>query len=695
MKKIKFFICIAALCCASLCLPACDPGGGEVKGLDAYFSDGKLTLAWSGSGSFEVYKAEDGENYEKVAETKARSYSTDDYYSTYIVKSVKNGAVVSQSRPYRYLDILGENVRIFGENDDKEDIQAAIDVTYKRLIWDEFSERRQAFMFLPGEYDVTARTGYYTGFYGLGRTPEDVTLSGFRTEESPLASGSLVNFWRAAENFSVENDALWCVSQATSLRRMNFKGDLALDGGGYSSGGFLADSVVAGRITNSTQQQWFTRNSRFSEWTKSDINMVFSGVEGKVANTWPNPRNTVLETTTVMREKPYIVFDETDGLGVVVPEIGEHTKGVSWKSGATGKFISLSDFYIADAQRDTAKSLNAALAEGKHLLFTPGIYRIEQPIEVGMGDTVILGLGLATLQTAADNVDCCIRVGDVSGVCIGGLLVDAGSECQALMRVGDTVHANSEGTPICLSDMFFRLGGGRLRNDAGELEQRSVGADITLEVNSDNVIGDNFWMWRADHGMDGSVLEPFTDADGGLLPDAAQKSNWAYWRNFCVGWKGEEYSNYGKNGVVVNGDGVTFYGLMVEHYGEYQTLWKGENGFMCFYQSETPYDAPDQAAWKNGSKNGYASYKVADNVKTHSANGVGVYYVCNGKGIKLDNAIEAPAAAGVSIFHMAVANFKTNDGNGINSIINGRGKGVFSSGAKTSFTSFADGKYKE
>ena len=80
-------------------------------------------------------------------------------------------------------------------------------------------------------------------------------------------------------------------------------------------------------------------------------------------------------------------------------------------------------------------------------------------------------------------------------------------------------------------------------------------------------------------------------------------------------------------------------------------------------------------------------------MQTHNAYGIGVYYVCNGKGIQLDSAIEAPSAKGINLFHMAVANFKTNDGNGINHIVNDRGTGVFSSGAKTSFTSYIGGVY--
>lgn len=66
------------------------------------------------------------------------------------------------------------------------------------------------------------------------------------------------------------------------------------------------------------------------------------------------------------------------------------------------------------------------------------------------------------------------------------------------------------------------------------------------------------------------------------------------------------------------------YGLFVEHFEEYQTIWNGENGQLYFYQSEMPYDVPDQDEYKshNGKVNGYASVKVADNVKTFNGYGI-------------------------------------------------------------------------
>ncbi len=54
---------------------------------------------------------------------------------------------------------------------------------------------------------------------------------------------------------------VWAVSQGTELRRLHVRGNIALDDGGWSSGGFIADSLIDGTINSGTQQQFLTRNN--------------------------------------------------------------------------------------------------------------------------------------------------------------------------------------------------------------------------------------------------------------------------------------------------------------------------------------------------------------------------------------------------------------------------------------------------
>ena len=135
---------------------------------------------------------------------------------------------------------------------------------------------------------------------------------------------------------------------------------------------------------------------------------------------------------------------------------------------------------------------------------------------------------------------------------------------------------------------------------------------MMVAIHDHHVIGDNFWLWRADHGAH-------------------------------VGWT----ENTCDTGLLVEGDDVTIYGFFVEHTQKYQTLWQGDRGRVYFYQSEMPYDPPSQEAWRSADGDGFASYKIADKVKTHDAWGVGVYHVFQKAVVIADNAIETPDAPGV------------------------------------------------
>jgi hypothetical protein len=190
--------------------------------------------------------------------------------------------------------------------------------------------------------------------------------------------------------------------------------------------------------------------------------------------------------------------------------------------------------------------------------------------------------------------------------------------------------ASHAADPIFLFDIFCRAGGAI----AGKV-------DCMVTINSNNVVGDNLWLWRADHG---------------------EGAKWDINRN--------------RNGLVVNGDDVTIYGLFVEHQHEYQTIWNGNGGRVYFYQSEMPYDPPTQEAWTHDGVRGYASYKVADHVTTHEAWGLGVYCVFKDAPIIADTAIEAPTTPGVKLHHMVTIRLGGQPGSGIKHVINREGDSV-------------------
>ncbi len=555
---------------------------------------------------------------------------------------------------------LGANVTVFDPSMPVGAIQATLDAANAAQVNNEMGTERHAYLFKPGTYGTAQhplqiKVGYYTEIAGLGASPTDVVINGkVEVYNRCLENGgtsnclALVNFWRTLSNLSINITSagqdgcrgsanFWAVSQAVSMRRLDIQGaDLSLmdyctADPQWASGGFIADSKLP-FVINGSQQQWLTRNSEVAGWSNGVWNQVFAGVVGAPSEAdFPDPPYTTLDTTPVSREKPYLFLDGQGNYNVRVPAAQMNTRGITWANGMTpGRTIALSDFFVA-SPADSVPVINNQLARGKHLLLTPGVYDIAHSIEVKRPDTVVLGLGHATLT--AVNGSTPLDVADVSGVVIAGVTVDAGlTESPVLLRVGKPhgTRPSSAANPTTLSDVYFRVGGPHVGK---------VGT--ALEVNSDNVLIDHTWLWRADHGVEG-----FTDT---------QRWN----------------TNLGRNGVVINGDNVTATGLFVEHFQQYNTVWNGENGTTIFFQNELPYDPPTQADWMNGDVEGWAAYKVGDKVKTHNLYGGGAYvFNQNNPSIHTENGFEVPRTPGVQLYHIMTVNLSAGT---IDHVVNGVG----------------------
>ncbi|MGW2741412.1 RICIN domain-containing protein [Streptomyces sp. NPDC001450] len=506
---------------------------------------------------------------------------------------------------------LGPNVVVLDPSMSSSAVQSKLDTIFTQQETNQFGSQRYAVLFKPGAYSADVNVGFYTQVLGLGLTPDAVSVNGAVHAEADWFQGNATqNFWRGAENLSVNpggGSDRWAVSQAAPYRRMHLRGNLALDDGGWSSGGYLADSKVDGRVDSGSQQQWLTRNSQLGSWTGSNWNMVFVGSQGVPATSFPNPPYTTVAQSPVSREKPFLYVDGNGAYQVFVPSVRSDSTATSWAGGSpAGSSLSLDTFYVVKPGA-TASQIDSALAAGKNLLITPGVYHLDRTLKVTRPDTVVLGLGLATL--VPDNGITAMTVADVDGVKIAGLLFDAGTtSSKSLLEVGPAGSAASHAAdPTSLHDVYVRVGGAGVGKAA-----------TSIVVNSDNVIGDHMWIWRADHGSG-------------------------------VGWT----SNTADTGLVVNGDDVTMYGLFVEHFQRYQVLWNGNGGRTYFFQNEMPYDPPNQAAWMNGSTQGYAAYKVADSVTSHQAYGLGSYCYFNvNPSVTAAHAIEAPNTSGVRFTSM-------------------------------------------
>jgi hypothetical protein len=457
---------------------------------------------------------------------------------------------------------------------------------------------------------------------------------------------ALDNFWRSLSNLTINvktpnfgcyNGEFWAVSQAAPMRRVQVNGPMTLmdycTNPSFASGGFIADSdITGGSIINGSQQQFLVRNTDIDDWTNGVWNQVFAGDVGAPAtNFTPGVQYTTLATSPVTQEEPFLYQDGRGNFRVFVPAVQHNSVGPAWGSGPeAGTSLPIRKFFIASPATSVLQ-IDLALALGKDLILTPGVYNLDAPILVSRPNTIVLGLGLATLIPQHGTAG--MIVANVPGTKLSGLTFDAGpANSRVLLQVGllPGNFGSSASDPTLVQDVFFRIGGA----EAGS-------ATDSLVVNSSNTILDDVWAWRADHGSG-------------------------------VGWT----SNVGDHGLIVNGNNVTAYGLFVEHYQKTEVIWRGQGGTDIFLQNEMPYDPPSQAAWmQNATTDGYPAFEVARNVRTFSGYGMGSYSFFNQHiPIFASEAFQVPDTPGVQMHDLLTIFLDaTNGSGGINSVINGVG----------------------
>lgn len=632
----------------------------------------KVTLSWPAFGTSGDYVVTRGgsrlaTDFVKVGSTSKLTFidkkpNANKYENYYKVS--RNGMTVTISLEHQ---IFGDNMYFYDRKYEKaetarNDINSQFDKIGLGGENGEWTTKRQAYYFKPNvkgqTYDAggsgsassseanSILLGFYSHIGGLGKVPSDVKLGSVFTK--PHLSGganATCTFWRSMENVDVMRDFAWTVSQSTSARRMliestsKYISDIG-ESNFWGSGGFIADThYTSDRPDWAGQQQWYTRNAVFPEGSNAmggSYNMLWQGCvnppkEDKI--------NSPIATTPIIREKPFLFIDNDGEYKIFVPAWQKDRVGVSWTDTDMGKGEIqdlLSDWYVTK-EGDTDVEINNALKAGKNIFFTPGHYSLNAPIQVNRKNAILLGAGIATvtLEPTAKNKWGCIYADDKDGIIIAGLLMDSLNSTTYQVRVGDeNANANHSENPILLTDITCRVGG---------VQANNIQIQASMQINSNNVVGDHFWLWRADHGTQNG------------------KDRWT--RDRC------------KNGLIVAGDDVTLYGLFVEHFQEYEVLWLGERGRTYFFQNEPPYDAPNQATWssQNGKVDGYAAFKVANTVKEHHSIGLGSYAVFTGTDghVNKKNGFEIPNSPNVTLEKMCTNRF-AGTGN-IQNVINGLG----------------------
>ncbi|HET9059104.1 MAG TPA: carbohydrate-binding protein, partial [Acidimicrobiales bacterium] len=566
------------------------------------------------------------------------------------------------------LGTLGPNVYVFSPSEAQSTIQGDINTLYNAQVTNQFGSQRYALLFEPGTYGtasspLTVNVGFYEEVAGLGQSPTATVINGVVNSYNQC-SGTVCqatdNFWRSIYNLTINvssagaidschnnNYDFWATSQDSPIRRVQVNGGLTLmdfcDNPGYASGGYMGDSEFNGsEVQNDSQQQFFVQNSNIDSWTNGVWNQVFCGDNGAPAQSFSANSGlsggtqpyTTLATCGPTREEPYLYEDSSGGLDVFVPSVATAQVGPTWASGNTpGTSLPMSTFYVTTSST-TAEQVNAALAAGDNILFTPGVYNFDEALQVTNADTKLIGLGFPTIIPT--NGTAAIDVADVAGVNISGMIIDAGPvNSPVLLQIGaQGSSANFSSDPVTVDDLNIRIGGAE------------VGSATTAMIDNSNYsLLDNVWLWRADHG-----------AGGG---------SWT--------------SDQSATGLIVNGNNVSAYGLAVEHFQQYETEWNGQAGTVVFFQNENPYEVPSQSAWMSSStQDGYPAFYIPNSVTSFQGYGMGSYSYFD-QGVAIENAMgfQAPSTSGVQ-FHDIFTRFLNGSG-GIESVINGTGAAVNSS----------------
>jgi hypothetical protein len=563
---------------------------------------------------------------------------------------------------------LGPNVYVFTPSMPQSQIQATVNQIAAQQVPNQFGAQRYALLFEPGTYGsaadpLTFQVGYYTEVAGLGASPADVTINGTidvynqcfpPTPPDSSNCTALDNFWRSLSNLTIKvagqtgcqtGADFWAVSQAAPMRRVSIAGgtlslmDYCSAGPQFASGGFIADSAFSGgTIVNGSQQQFIVRNSNIDGWTNGVWNQVFAGDNGAPPQSFSATSGlpggtapyTTLATSPVTQEEPFLQISAAGAFSVFVPALRHDSVGPSWTPGpAAGTSVPLSRFLIA-SPATPVPVIDAAVAAGRDLILTPGVYDLSAPILITRPGTIVLGLGFPTL--VPQHGGAAMRVLAPSGVKLAGMIFDAGPRTSpVLLQVGLPVPVpGSPAQPTLVQDVFFRIGGAT----AGS-------ATDSLVVNSSDVILDNIWAWRADHGAG-------------------------------VGWT----SNTASTGAIVAGSNVTAYGLFVEHFQKNEVVWSGQHAAVIFFQNEMPYDPPSQAAWTAApGRDGYPAFVVAPGVTSFQGYGMGSYsFFDMGIPIQSATAFQVATAPGVQL-HDIFTRFLNGSGS-IDSVVNGTGAAV-------------------
>ena len=422
---------------------------------------------------------------------------------------------------------LGPNVIIFDPSMPVSQIQATVDAIYAQQVDAEMGTNRYALLFKPGVYGTASqplqmKVGYYTEVAGLGASPADVTINGkIEVYNRCLDNGgtsnclALVNFWRTLSNLSLQR-------QRARPGRLPRLGELLGGLAGRVDAPSrhhrrhpLAHGLLHGRAAVRQRRlhrrlEPAVRHQRLAaavaDPQQPDRRLVerrlepgLRGCRRRARRKRPSrTRRTRRSTTTpVSREKPYLFVDGQGNYNVRVPSAQtQHQRHLLGRrpDGRDAR-IPLDDFFIAKPS-DSVKEINNALARGMNLLLTPGVYNVgrQHLRQARQHGRARPGARDAHRRRRRDPAGGrrCSRRHHRGRHDRRGRRRSRRCSCGSARATATAAPEERPVDPTTLSDVYFRVGGPHIGK-----------ADIALEVNSNDVLIDQTWVWRADHGVEG------------------------------------------------------------------------------------------------------------------------------------------------------------------------------------------------
>lgn len=478
----------------------------------------------------------------------------------------------------------------------------------------------------------------------------------------PYANENLYPTAALKEDPCPRQGMLWAVSQAAPLRRIRTNHNLHLSlGNNCASGGFMSNIQVGGYLLFGSQQQFCVRNCAAPKQSGGAWSMVMMGCDTDAGDRedWigSKPKNVVCESHPedgAIIEKPFLFLDKDNVLYLGIPKVEYGVNGINHTAMSANDKVPVDNKLRVRvfSPHESFADLQAAADKGVHIILSPGIYSWGETLVISRHNQVVLGLGMATIQAPGDGSPCIHVRSQTQGVRLSGLSMEA-SVISKFIYTGSTLLTWGEpddihrkvgkdyvANPSVMHDLYCFVGGRRT--------ERTVKVECMVKIYSSHVIGDNLWLWRADHTK-------LMEAEPPNKPELSE---------YHVSIEGECQC---ETGLEVYGNFVTFYGLAVEHTSGDMTAWHGRQGRVYFYQSELPYDV--LGANYSKQTTGYRVHAGADH---HLAKGVGVYsYFRDCPNVHVKSAIAHHALFGKyeNVFTVWLNGFS-----GIESIINESGE---------------------